>query len=135
MPIKPELIIIIDDEPDMLWALENVLLKHGHIVRKADSASEALSLMNREKFDVALLDAKLPDMEGLELAGMIKEKNPDISIIMISGYYYRDDDHMKKAVASGLISNFVAKPFDHMELLSLVESARSHPHPNSQISN
>jgi DNA-binding NtrC family response regulator len=125
MSLDPGLIIIIDDEPDMLWALENVLLKHGHVVHKADSASEAISVMKERKFDVALLDAKLPDMEGLELAVMIKETNPDISIIMISGYYYRDDDHMKKAMASGLISNFVAKPFDHNQLLDLVESARS----------
>lgn len=124
MSVEPGLIIIIDDEPDMLWALENVLLKHGHSVHKADSASEALSIMSETKFDVALLDAKLPDMEGLELAVMIKEINPSISIIMISGYYYRDDDNMKKAMASGLVSNFVAKPFDHLELLELVESAR-----------
>lgn len=127
MTVEPGLIIIIDDEPDMLWALENVLLKHGHSVHKADSALEALSIMNALRFDIALLDAKLPDMEGLELAVKIKEINPDISIIMISGYYYRDDDNMQKAVASGLVSNFVAKPFDHMELLELVESARPHP--------
>lgn len=105
---------------------ENVLLKHGHSVHKADSALEALSIMSALRFDIALLDAKLPDMEGLELAVKIKEINPHISIIMISGYYYRDDDNMQKAVASGLVSNFVAKPFDHMELLELVESARPH---------
>ena len=124
-PSEPGLIIIIDDEPDMLWALENMLLKHGHVVRKADKASEALSLMAKEKFDIALLDAKLPDMEGLELAARIKELDHSISIIMISGYYYRDDDHMKKAMDSGLILNFVAKPFDHTLLLELVESART----------
>ncbi len=125
-PSEPGWIIIIDDEPDMLWALENMLLKHGHVVRKADRASEALSAMTKDQFDIALLDAKLPDMEGLELAAKIKEINPTISIIMISGYYYRDDDHMKKAMDSGLILNFVAKPFDHTLLLELVESARTH---------
>lgn len=125
MSSKPGLIIIIDDEPDMLWALENMLLKQGHVVRKADSASEALRVMGQKKFDVALLDAKLPDMEGLELAARIKEINQDISIIMISGYYYRDDDNMKKAMDSGLIFNFAAKPFDHSHLLNLVELALS----------
>ncbi len=117
-------IIIIDDEPDMLWAIENVLLKHGYVVRKAVNALEALSLLSEEKFDVALLDAKLPDMEGLELATKIKQSHPGISIIMISGYYYQDDDNMKKAMAADLISNFVAKPFDHAQLLALVKATR-----------
>ena len=78
MSQEPVSIIIIDDEPDMLWALENMLFKHGHLVHKADSASQALSVMVREKFDIALLDAKLPDMEGLELAARIREITPDI---------------------------------------------------------
>ncbi|MDP2046998.1 MAG: response regulator, partial [Deltaproteobacteria bacterium] len=59
-----ELILIVDDEPDMCWALEHLLHKRGYVTRKALSAQEALKLMEEHRFACAFLDAKLPDMDG-----------------------------------------------------------------------
>jgi CheY-like chemotaxis protein len=58
----------VDDEPDMCWALEHLLNIQGFVTRKALSAQDALQLMEQHRFGRAFLDAKLPDMDGLELA-------------------------------------------------------------------
>jgi len=81
--------------------------------------------MKVDHFRLAFLDAKLPDMEGLDLARRIRKLDPAVPIVMISGYFYRDDDAIQKAVAEGLISSFIGKPFDHDEILKAIEIANS----------
>ncbi|MDP3181949.1 MAG: response regulator, partial [Desulfobaccales bacterium] len=68
MTDKGNLILLVDDEPDMCWALEHLLHNQGFVTRTALSAREALNLMEQHHFGRAFLDAKLPDMDGLELA-------------------------------------------------------------------
>lgn len=109
--------LIVDDEPDMCWIMEQVLRSGGVAVRKAFSASEALALVAEEIFRGILLDAKLPDMEGLELARRIREIAPTIPLIMVSGYFYRDDVVIREAMLEGLITGFIAKPFERGDIL------------------
>jgi DNA-binding NtrC family response regulator len=82
-----EQILIVDDEPDMCWALEKLFNSRGFVTQKALSAQEALELMAQHHFGRAFLDAKLPDMDGLELARRLLEMAPEIRIIMVSGYF------------------------------------------------
>lgn len=112
-----KLVLIVDDEPDMCWALEHLLNKQGFATQKGLSATEGLQLMAQHRFAYAFLDAKLPDMDGLELARRIREIAPDISIIMVSGYYYQDDDSIQEAISQGLIEVFINKPFLQEEIL------------------
>jgi two-component system, OmpR family, response regulator len=117
-----ELILIVDDEPDMCWALEHLLNQQGYVTRKALTAREALKLMAQHRFAYAFLDAKLPDMDGLELARRIREKAPDIRILMVSGYFYRDDVSIQEAISQGVIINFISKPFLQEEILRVLET-------------
>lgn len=112
-----KLILIVDDEPDMCWALEHLLNKQGFATCKGLSAQEGLNLLAQHRFAYAFLDAKLPDMDGLELARRIREIDPDISIVMVSGYYYQDDDSIQEAISRGLIEVFINKPFLQEEIL------------------
>ena len=116
-----ELILIVDDEPDMCWALEYLLNQQGYVTRKALTATEALMLMARHRFACVFLDAKLPDMDGLELARRIREKAPDIRIMMVSGYFYRDDVSIQEAIFRGLIIDFISKPFRQEEILRVLK--------------
>jgi DNA-binding NtrC family response regulator len=125
MPTRRDLFLIVDDEPDMCWALEHILEKNGLASKKAFAGSEALALMEVNRFRAAFLDAKLPDMEGMELARQIRKRDPSVRIMMISGYFYRDDDAVQKAVAEGLINGFIGKPFDHDEILKAAEITNS----------
>ena len=122
MADQNHLILIVDDEPDMCWALEHILNKRGYVTRKALSAQEALKLMEERRFACAFLDAKLPDIDGLELARCIRLIVPDIRIIMVSGYFYRDDVSIQEAIAQGLIVDFISKPFLQAEILRVLET-------------
>jgi len=120
---KKDLFLIVDDEPDMCWALEHILKINGFLSEKALNAQEALTLIEPDRFRVAFLDAKLPDMEGLDLAKELLSIDPDIHIVMISGYFYQDDDAVRKAITEGLIKDFIGKPFDHDEILKVIKNA------------
>jgi CheY-like chemotaxis protein len=116
------LILIVDDEPDMGWALEHLLHSQGFVTQKAQSSQEALDLMERHQFACAFLDAKLPDMDGLELARCIRVIAPDTRIIMVSGYFYRDDVSIQDAITRGLIIDFISKPFLQEEILRVLKT-------------
>jgi CheY-like chemotaxis protein len=117
-----ELILIVDDEPDMCWALEHLLNKRGYATHKALTALAALELMEQHRFAWAFLDAKLPDMDGLELARRIREKAPDMRLLMVSGYFYRDDVSIQEAIAQGVIIDLISKPFPQADILRVLET-------------
>ena len=115
------IVLIVDDEPGMCWALQNLLAVEGFDSRSVQTGGAALQLIETIVFTTALLDVMLPDMGGLELARQIKSVVPSIRIIMISGYYYKDDQDIKMAEESGLVQGFIAKPFLHEEVIALIK--------------
>jgi len=114
-------LLIVDDEPDMCWALHHILAKNGFAAVVGFTAQEALVHMASNGFLMAFLDAKLPDMDGLELARRIRLMDPYVRIVMISGYFYRDDASVQKALEEGLISDFISKPFQNDEILGIIK--------------
>ena len=121
MENQDQVFLIVDDEPDMCWALENMLKRSGFCSKKALNGREALELVKQNRFRLAFLDAKLPDMEGLQLAKKIRDIDPLVRIVIVSGYFYRDDIEILSAQKEGLISSFIAKPFLHNEVLKAIE--------------
>ena len=117
--------LIIDDEPDMCWALEHILEKNGGVARRALSGIEARAFIKSECFQLIFLDAKLPDIEGLELARQIREMDSKLPIILVSGYYYKDDVAVQKALDERLICGFIAKPFSTGEIITAIQRWRS----------
>lgn len=111
------LFLIVDDEPEICWVLERILNKAGGTCDSAHSAKEAISMMEYRRYDMAFLDAKLPDLDGFELAQCLRKTYPGLYIVIVSGYYYKDDLTIVTAIQSGLISAFIAKPFIHEEIL------------------
>ncbi len=120
-----ELFLIVDDEPDMCWLLEHLLSQGGYCLKKALSGRQAIELMENHEFRVAFVDLKLHDMEGLELARRLKSADPSIRVVMVSGFCYRDDPTVQKALADGLICDFLPKPFLHADIFRSIEFARS----------
>jgi len=125
MKDKGEVFLIVDDEPDLCWALEHILKRTGIRLEKALSGREALELVEPDRFPLAFVDAKLPDMEGLDLARRIREVDSAIRMVMISGYFYKEDVDVQEALAEGLICGFVGKPFLHEEIHRAIEIARA----------
>lgn len=113
-------ILVVDDEPEMCWILKNIIHKMGLDCMTALSASEAMALTESNKFGMAFLDAKLPDIDGLELARKLRKTNAHLPIVIVSGYFYQDDLTIEGALQSGLITAFVGKPFDLDAIVNVI---------------
>jgi CheY-like chemotaxis protein len=116
-------ILIVDDEPDMCWALENILRPAGCAVTTTTRGAEALELVAREPYAVAFVDAKLADLDGLELASLIRQQSPHTAIVLISGYFYQEDRAITEGLQKGLFVGFIAKPFDLNEVRRMARQA------------
>jgi DNA-binding NtrC family response regulator len=114
--------LIVDDEPDLCWAMEHILGLYSLPVTTVQRGGEALAIIRRQRIQLVFMDAKLPDMDGLALAGRMREIDPDLRIFLVSGYFYRDDHTIQQALDKGVISGFIAKPFHHGDILSVVSS-------------
>lgn len=115
------LLLIVDDEPDMCWALEHILNKNGFNTKKALSGIKALDLMKHHRFFLAFVDVKLPDVDGLDLARQMRVLAPSMAVVLVSGYFYRDDIAIQQALSQGLINSFISKPFQQEEIIKAVE--------------
>lgn len=122
MSEKPQ-IFIVDDEVDMCWALENILIPAGYKTYSVTCGKGALELIGQlhSYVQLILLDVKLPDVDGLELANLIRQQYPKIKIIIISGYYYCDTEAIQQGLAKGLFDGFIGKPFNIPEVRAEIE--------------
>lgn len=134
----PPWILVVDDEPDMCWALENILRPAGYAVTTTVSGAEARELLTGERYAAAFVDAKLPDLDGLELATLIRHRSPHTAVILISGFFYREDEAINEGLQRGDFFGFVAKPFDLEEVRLVasraVERAREESDANGSLS-
>jgi DNA-binding NtrC family response regulator len=116
-------VLVVDDEVDLCWALENSLRSTGYTVVTATNGAEALEQLNRHRYVVAFVDTKLPDLDGLALAALIRQQNPRTSVVLISGYFYQEDETIIEGLQKGLFIDFIAKPFDLNEVRLLTRQA------------
>ncbi len=79
-------ILIIDDEEDLCWALEQALQEDGFEVLTANSGLVGLTSFTSNPVGLVFLDMKLLDMSGLEVLEQIRQKNADIPVLMMTGY-------------------------------------------------
>ena len=84
--ISTKRILVVDDEPFVCEAVKMMLTFDGHSVKTTNSAKEALTLLEAEKFDLVITDFAMPAMKGDELAAAIKAQHPHQPVIMITAY-------------------------------------------------
>lgn len=113
-------ILVIDDEEQMLDALKLNLEQSGYQVSTAKTGGEGLALFDTKEYDLVLADLQLPDMEGLDVLRKIKERQPTIEVIIISGY--GTVSRAVDATKAGAF-HFVEKPFEFDALQSLIDRA------------
>ncbi len=116
-------VLVVDDEPDLCWALENILSSAGYRVTRATTGQQAMERSRETFFALALIDAKLPDVDGTELVLQLKAVNPGMVVIMISGYFYKEDRVIEEGLLNGTYAGFIAKPFDLSEVRRVAEQA------------
>ena len=113
-------ILVIDDEASIRESLEVLLTLEGYSVRMAADGEEGLRILELENFDLVLLDLALPGQSGLELLPQIKDRQPELPVIMITAY--GTVDNVVDAIRAGA-ENFVQKPWDNEKLLADIRSA------------
>src|SRR6202789_2850636 len=113
-------ILVIDDEAAIRESLEVLLTLEGYSVKMANEGEQGLRALELENFDLVLLDLALPGQSGLELLPQIKERQPELPVIMITAY--GTVDNVVEAVHAGA-ENFVQKPWDNEKLLADIRSA------------
>lgn len=115
------LFLTVDDEPDINWILGRLIAQRGFRAHHAQCGQEAIELSHHNRYQAVFVDAKLPDIEGPQLIEHLREAQDDPFVILISGFFFSDDPAVEQALKSGLIQAFVAKPFLHAEILSLID--------------
>ena len=114
--VESPLVLVVDDDPDILDAICDILAIEGYRVARARHGLEALAAVERERPDLVLLDLMMPVMDGPAFAQALRRREQDrgIPIVVISA-----DGNPQKAAGVGARA-FLAKPFDIAALLAEV---------------
>lgn len=115
-----EKIIIIDDEADVLDLCERILTLQGYQVKTARNGPDAMQLAEKEQFNLLLTDIKMPGMNGLEIVQALKEADPGLICVLMTGY--STIDRVIEALKLG-VDEFIMKPFTPEELTLVINKA------------
>ncbi len=113
-------ILVVDDEKLILDLVKSELEKSNYNVTVVNNSKDAVKLIDATDFDLILLDLMMPDITGLELLQMIKEKKSEVSVIMMTAY--GSIETAVKAMKLGAF-DYITKPFSMEELLMVVRKA------------
>lgn len=117
---SPARILVVDDEEGMREFLGILLQKEGYQVETAQSGEEALARLGKDRFELVITDLKMPKMSGIEVLNRIKEKDPDVGVVLITAY--ASTETAVDAMRGGAF-DYLAKPFDVEEMKEVVRGA------------
>jgi DNA-binding response OmpR family regulator len=110
----------VEDELEVAAVLEDAVAEFGYAVRVAATGPEALRLVPEFRPDVVLLDLALPDISGDAVLQHLRQADPHLPVIMVTGN--TDIDVARRMLALGAF-DYVAKPFDLSRLIRMLEAA------------
>src|SRR5665213_1791320 len=113
-------ILVIDDEIEIREGLELLLNTEGYTTASAESAEAGLAMLEEKPFDLILLDVSLPDRNGLDLLREIRQRDPNLSVVLITAYGSID---MARAAFKSGAQDYITKPWSNDELLIQVSQA------------
>lgn len=111
-------ILVVDDEPRLLTTLATLLRNNGYDVTEAGGGKAACERLNHQSFDLALLDLRMPDIDGFDVMTHLASIQPDCGAIVVSGE--SSFSAVSRALRRGAL-DYIRKPFDPEELLATIE--------------
>lgn len=111
-------VLVVDDDPNVCKTVGLILKDHGYHVDAYTQAREALMASRRQAYDMALIDLKMPDMDGTELIKKIREEDDHIGIIIMTAY--PDVDSAAETMRLGS-RDYISKPFREEQLLEAAD--------------
>ena len=118
--MEPFRVLIVDDEEELVLTLAERLTIRGFQVETATTGEDALRRVADNGFNVAVLDVKMPGIDGLELTTEMKQRYPDLPIILFTGH--GSDADAKRGMEEGAF-DYIIKPVDIEELIQKIEHA------------
>jgi len=119
---QKETVLVIDDEPSIADALKLILSDSGYRVGVSMTGREALEKLDNWQFDLVITDVRLPDISGLDVLRHLRQRHPNLRVIIITAHYTPEmADESMALGASGVL----AKPFSPSDLLTMIKSASS----------
>jgi CheY-like chemotaxis protein len=112
-------VLVVDDEEDILWSLQEELSREGIEVLTATNGKEALKVLQKEPVDFLIADIRMPDMSGVDLLLKAKEKFPELKVIVMTAY---GSEAIKEEVLTKGAIRYLEKPFDLEEVISLLKT-------------
>ncbi len=111
-------ILIVDDDENIRKTMQTILEDEGYVVDLATTGNEAIEMTQETAYNIALLDIRLPDMEGVELLKLIQDNVPKTRKIMVTGY-----PSMQNAISALNMEAdaYLIKPIDVEKLINLVK--------------
>ncbi len=113
-------VLLVDDEAEFVSTLAERLCLREYEVQSVSQVEDALDIVRSNPPDVILLDFRMPEMDGIEVLKKIKQMNPLIEVIMLTGY--GDDLLLEKAINSGAFQ-YIMKPVDIEMLTEKIDKA------------
>jgi DNA-binding NtrC family response regulator len=123
-------VLIVDDELVVRDSLDKWFTSEGYTARPAGGAREALEIIQHQEFDIALIDIKMPGMDGMELQARLKEADPDLAVVIMTGY--ASVETAVQALKRGAY-DYITKPVDPDELSHLVANALEHQRARREV--
>ena len=117
-----EKILVIDDEPDILKTLEMTLSQEGYHVTTATGGEAALEIFRQQPFELVITDMRMPGMDGMEVIRQVKELDPDVEAIVLTGYATLENAVLSLRNVGAF--DYLTKPLENIdELFLTVEKA------------
>jgi DNA-binding NtrC family response regulator len=112
-------ILVIDDEDIVRLSCSRTLVPEGYELKMAKNGIEGIKMLEEESFDLVLTDLKMPNMDGIEVLGTIKEKWPKTDVVIVTGY--QTVETAVKAIKLGAF-DYIEKPFTPDTLIATVSN-------------
>jgi DNA-binding NtrC family response regulator len=116
-------LLLVDDERAFGAVLSKRLTKRGFEVTLAYRGTEAIQTLRAQEFDVALLDLKMEDMDGIEVLKIFKKMDPKLMVVMLTGH--GSEKAARDGIALGAF-DYLSKPCELQELVSKIREAHRH---------
>jgi CheY-like chemotaxis protein len=113
-------VLIVDDMADVREVFALFLAKHGHTVTQAHNAAEALTLAETVRPEIAVVDMCMPDMDGIELAGKMRQLLPETKVVILSGSV--NDELQDRAQSAGARA-FLSKTMEIDQIINAIQDA------------
>ena len=112
-------ILVVDDEDDLRMLLEHVVTSAGYTVTTAEDGQDAITKIQKDTYDLALLDIQMPNASGIDVLKFIRTNAPATKAIMLTGY--ADLNYAMEARQFGA-KDFISKPYKLEDIIRTIEN-------------